>query len=57
MMGIEKKTYSVKLNEEFVMRMKYFADKQNRSLSNFVETILKEKMAILEREEAEEQGK
>lgn len=41
-MGIEKKVYSFRLEEELVENLKIYAKKDNRTLSNFVETILKE---------------
>ena len=40
-MGIEKKVYSVRLDEELLDKMKIIAKEQNRSLSNLVETVLK----------------
>ena len=40
-MGMEKKVYSVRLNEELLEELKKIAEKENRSLSNLVETVLK----------------
>ena len=40
-MGIEKKVYSVRLNEELLKELKIIAEEENRSLSNLVETVLK----------------
>ena len=41
-MGIERKVYSFRLEEELVEKLKNISAEQNRSLSNFIETILKE---------------
>ena len=40
-MGIEKKVYSVRLDEELLNELKKIADEENRTLSNLVETVLK----------------
>ena len=40
-MGIEKKTYSFRLEDELVEALRQLAEKENRKLSNMVETILK----------------
>ena len=40
-MGIEKKVLSVRLEEEFIDELKIIAKKENRPLSNLIETILK----------------
>ena len=40
-MGIEKKTYSFRLEDELVEALRRLAEKENRKLSNMVETILK----------------
>ena len=40
-MGIEKKVYSVRLDEEILLELKAISKEENRSLSNLVETILK----------------
>lgn len=39
-MGIEKKTYSFRLDEETVDQLRVYAAEENRTLSNMVETIL-----------------
>ena len=41
-MGLEKKVVSIRLDEDLIQNFKEAAQKQNRSLSNLVETILKE---------------
>lgn len=41
-MGIEKKVYSFRLNEELMTSLKKISEEQNRNLSNLVETILKD---------------
>ncbi|MBC8585352.1 DUF6364 family protein [Youxingia wuxianensis] len=40
-MGVEKKVYSFRLEERMVEQLKSCAEKENRTLSNMVETILK----------------
>ena len=40
-MGIEKKVYSVRLEEDLIKELKIISKKENRTLSNLVETILK----------------
>jgi len=40
-MGIEKKVYSVRLDEELLTELKVISKEENRSLSNLVETVLK----------------
>lgn len=39
-MGIEKKVYSFRFDEDMVDRLKVHAKAENRTLSNLVETIL-----------------
>ena len=41
-MGLEKKVVSIRLDEDLIRNLKEAAQKQNRSLANLVETILKE---------------
>lgn len=40
-MGIEKKVISIRLDEDFIQKIKSVAEKENRPLSNFIETVLK----------------
>lgn len=40
-MGIEKKVYSFRLSEQMIEELQKYAKNENRSLSNLVETILK----------------
>ena len=40
-MGLEKKVYSVRLDESLLNELKIIAESENRSLSNLVETVLK----------------
>ncbi len=40
-MGIEKRVYSFRLSEQMVEELQKHAENENRSLSNLVETILK----------------
>ncbi len=40
-MGIEKKTVSVRLDEDLIAKIRALAEKENRSFSNLVETVLK----------------
>lgn len=41
-MGLEKKVVSVRLDEDFIQKLRDIAEQQNRSLSNLVETVLKD---------------
>lgn len=47
-LGIEKKVFSFRFDEEIVDRLKYYAKKQNRNFSNFVETILLDELEKLD---------
>ena len=49
-MGIEKKVYSFGFEEDMVARLKGYAAQENRSLSNFVETVLLKYSAEREKE-------
>lgn len=40
-MGIEKKTISIRLDDEMIRELQLLAKKENRNFSNLVETILK----------------
>jgi len=40
-MGIEKKVLSLRLDEEFIKELRKIAKEENRSLSNLIETVLK----------------
>jgi len=40
-MGIEKRPISTRLDEKIVEKLKELADKENRTLSNVIETIIK----------------
>lgn len=46
-MGIEKKVVSIRLDEQFIQDLKNVAENQNRSLSNLIETVLKEYLSKL----------
>mgnify|MGYP000775869627 CR=1 FL=1 len=39
-MGIEKKTYSFRLDEELAEKIRSYARMENRNFSNMIETIL-----------------
>ena len=41
----DKKVYSFRLEENLVKELKRYAARENRSFSNFIETILKEYLA------------
>lgn len=43
-MGVEKRVVSIRLEESFIQELKVQAAKENRYLSNFIETVLKEYM-------------
>ncbi len=49
-MGIEKKVVSMRLDEQFIEELREIAETQNRSLSNLIETVLKEYVAKLKKE-------
>jgi len=40
-MGVEKKVVSIRLDDEMIEKMRRLAEKENRNLSNYIETILK----------------
>jgi len=44
-MGIEKQILSMRLDESIIKKIKELAEKDNRSLSNYIETILKQHIA------------
>ena len=50
-MGIEKKTYSFRFSEDMVDRLRAYAEAENRTLSNMIETILLQYLS--KRDEAE----
>ena len=50
-MGIEKKTYSFRFDEDMVSKLRVYAEAENRKLSNLVETILLQYLAQREKEE------
>jgi len=50
-MGIEKKTFSFRFDEAMVDKLKIYAEAENRTLSNMVETILLQYLAKREQEE------
>lgn len=54
MMGVEKKVYSFRLDTEMVNRLQYYAEQDNRTLSNLIQTILKR---YLEQKQIEDQIK
>lgn len=39
-MGVEKKVYSFRFDEEMVERLRVYAKAENRTVSNMIETIL-----------------
>ena len=49
-MGIEKRTYSVRLDEELAEKIKQYALLENRNFTNMVETILMQYVAAREQE-------
>ena len=49
-MGIEKKTYSFRFSEDMVERLRAYAEAENRTLSNMVETILLQYLSNLDDE-------
>lgn len=49
-MGIEKRTYSVRLDEEVGEKIRMYGQMENRNFANMVETILKNYIAQREKE-------
>lgn len=49
-MGIEKKTYSVRLEEELAEKIKRYGALENRNFTNMVETILQKYISEREKE-------
>ncbi|WP_082989510.1 ribbon-helix-helix protein, CopG family [Christensenella intestinihominis] len=41
-MGVEKKVLSIRLDEKMIRDLRVCAEKENRNLSNLIETILKD---------------
>ncbi len=50
-MGIEKKTYSFRFDEEMIEKLRGYAKAENRTISNMVETILLQYLSKRESEE------
>ncbi len=50
-MGVEKKVYSFRFDEEMVDRLRGYAREENRTVSNLIETILLQYLSAREREE------
>ena len=50
-MGIEKKVYSFRFDEDMVDRLRIYAKEENRTLSNMIETILLQYLSNRDEEE------
>lgn len=50
-MGIEKKVYSFRFDEEMVEKLRGYAAEENRTLSNMIETILLQYLSKRESED------
>lgn len=50
-MGIEKKVYSFRFDEDMIDKLRVYAEAENRNLSNMVETILLQYLSKREQEE------
>ena len=50
-MGIEKRTYSSRFEEEMVEKLRVYAAQENRTLSNMIETILLQYLSKRESED------
>ena len=48
-MGIEKRTYSVRLNEDLAEKIREYGQLENRNFANMVETILLQYIADREK--------
>jgi len=49
-MGITKPTYSFRIDEETMNKIKKYAESENRSLSNYIETLVKEHVKTKDKE-------
>lgn len=49
-MGVEKKVYSLRLNEELAEKIRQYGQLENRNFANMVETILLNYIAEREKE-------
>ena len=49
-MGIEKKVYSFRFDEDMVEKLRLYGQQENRTLSTLVETVLLDYLARRERE-------
>ena len=50
-MGIEKKVYRFRFDEDMIDKLRVYAEAENRNLSYMVETILLQYLSIREQEE------
>lgn len=49
-MGVERKVYSLRLNEELAEKIRQYGQMENRNFANMVETILLQYIAEREKE-------
>ncbi|MCI9274216.1 MAG: hypothetical protein HFE39_09750 [Clostridiales bacterium] len=47
-MGMVKRVFSFRLEEALIQKLKYYTQKENRHLSNYVETLLKKPYCVKE---------
>lgn len=47
-MGMVKRVFSFRLEEALIQKLKYYTQKENRYLSNYVETLLKKLYCVKE---------
>ncbi len=50
-MGVERKVYSLRLNEELAEKIRQYGQLENRNFANMVETILLQYVAQREKED------
>jgi len=50
-MGVEKKVYSFRFDEEMVDKLRSYAREENRTVSNLIETILLQYLSDREKED------
>ncbi len=50
-MGVEKKVYSFRFDEEMVDKLRSYAREENRTVSNLIETILLKYLSDREKED------
>ena len=50
-MGIEKQTVSLRLDEEMIKKLKDIGEQENRTISNVIETVLKNYFKLVDKKD------